>query len=375
MAELESKKKMVAEQQRVIRQRDSLLESHALEARTLADALDKEKQTHRNTKHQFETFQKTSQHTTRTLTQHETRVLELETTRAQDKRKIAALETSIKDQMSERNQLLLTLWNRLSAICGTDWTHNNRLINGRAVPSVEVISTMLPGFSKNLLAAVRTIEAIVSDFKFRVRTIEKDLWKEYKTLESNLEVRTKRLDRLEAIARSAIPGPAGDSRAEIAKYKDLNKALKTEVASLRAANEVHAGAYTNTSPSPSVPTGPRNKSVEKSRTSTMTRTTSASAAETFDRIQTSRSASSSHTPTKSNGTTSSGGDGDGYTPDLRWQIRLQELEYKLKAEREARKTDRSSARQRLQEASRENAELMAEVERNKVRAQMGQIGR
>lgn len=371
MSELESKKKMVAEQQRVIRQRDSLLESHALEARTLADALDKEKQTHRNTKHQFETFQKTSQHTTRTLTQHETRVLELETTRVQDKRRIAVLETSIKDQMSERNQLLLIMWNRLSAICGTDWTHNNRLINGRAVPSVEVISTMLPGFSKNLLAAVKTIETLVGDFKSRVRGIEKDLWKEYKTLESNLELRTKRLDRLEAIARSAIPGPASDSKAELAKYRDLTRALKTEVASLRAANEVQAGAYTNTSPSPSVPTGPRNKSVEKSRTSTMTRTTSASAAETFDRIQTSRSASSSHTPTKSNGS----GDGDGYTPDLRWQIRLQELEYKLKAEREARKTDRSSARQRLQEASRENAELVAEMERNKVRASMGQMGR
>jgi hypothetical protein len=58
-------------------------------------------------------------------------------------------------------------------------------------------------------------------------------------------------------------------------------------------------------------------------------------------------------------------------PDLRWQIRLQELEYKLKAEREARKLDRSSAMQRLEEKSRENAELAAEVERNKVRGQMG----
>jgi hypothetical protein len=63
--------------------------------------------------------------------------------------------------------------------------------------------------------------------------------------------------------------------------------------------------------------------------------------------------------------------GEDYKPDLRWQVRLQELEYKLKAEREARLTDRFSAKQRLEEKSRENAELAKEVERSKVRAEMG----
>ena len=58
-------------------------------------------------------------------------------------------------------------------------------------------------------------------------------------------------------------------------------------------------------------------------------------------------------------------------PDMRWQLRLQELEYKLKAEREARLVDRSSARQRLEEKDRENANLLAQVERNKVRQEMG----
>jgi hypothetical protein len=43
----------------------------------------------------------------------------------------------------------------------------------------------------------------------------------------------------------------------------------------------------------------------------------------------------------------------------------------LKAEREARLTDRSSAKQRLEEKSRENAELAAQVERSKIRAEMG----
>jgi hypothetical protein len=62
---------------------------------------------------------------------------------------------------------------------------------------------------------------------------------------------------------------------------------------------------------------------------------------------------------------------DDYRPDLRWQVRLQELEYKLKAEREARLVDRSSARQRLEETNKEKAELVAEIERGKIRGEMG----
>ncbi|KAH7370209.1 hypothetical protein BKA65DRAFT_531921 [Rhexocercosporidium sp. MPI-PUGE-AT-0058] len=364
--DLDATKASLGEKERLIKHRDSLLESHALESRKLADMLDKERQSHRNTKHQFETFQKTQQHTTRTLTQQESRVLELETSRQQDRRKIATLENSFKDQMNERNQLLLALWNRLSALCGTDWAHNNSLINGRALPSLEAVSTMLPGFSKNLLAAVKTIETLVGDFRSRIRSVEKDLWKEYQTLESNLELRTKRLDRLETVARSGISGGGGDGKAEIQRLSEKNKTLKKEVSALRAAVEVRSNTFENPSPSPSIPTGPRNKFVDKSRTSTLTRHQSTSAVETIDRRTVSRAGSSS-TGDKSAANSVK----DDYMPDMRWQLRLQELEYKLKAEREARLVDRSSARQRLEEKNRENAELMAQVERSKVREGMG----
>lgn len=336
--------------------------------------LDKERQAHRTTKHQFETFQKTQQHTTRTLTQQESRVLELETSRLNDRRKLAALENQFKDQMTERNNLLLQLWNRLSALCGSDWAHNNSLINGRALPSLETVTNMLPGFSKNLLNAVKTIETLISDFRSRIRNVEKDLWKEYHTLEGNLELRTKRLDRLETLSRSAIPGMTADGRAEISKLRDVNKLLRGEVSALRAANDVLTGNVNDApSPSPSVPTGPRHKNSDKpSRSSTLTRHSSASVVETLggDRVSVSRSGSSSmaRPETHAGGT---GNSGQAEFPDLRWQARLKELEYKLKAEREARMIDREGARRRLEEASRENEALVKEVERTRIRGEMG----
>ncbi|KAL2071973.1 hypothetical protein VTL71DRAFT_11316 [Oculimacula yallundae] len=378
--ELDATKASLGEKERLIKHRDSLLESHALESRKLADILDKERQSHRNTKHQFETFQKTQQHTTRTLTQQESRVLELETSRQQDRRKISTLENNFKDQMNERNQLLLALWNRLATLCGSDWAHNNSLINGRALPSLEAVSTMLPGFSKNLLAAVKTLESLVGDFRSRVRSVEKDLWKEYQTLESNLELRTKRLDRLETVARSGIPGFTSDGRAEINKLSEKNKALKKEVSALRAAVDVRSNTFENPSPSPSIPTGPRNKSLDKSRTSTLTRHQSTSAVETrtVSRAGSSSTANAGGDKSLANrgrdrGQTARDADTDReeYVIDVRWQLRLQELEYKLKAEREARLVDRSSARQRLEEKDRENEELMKQVERIRVREGMG----
>jgi hypothetical protein len=235
---------------------------------------------------------------------------------------------------------------------------------------MEAVTNMLPGFSKNLLAAVKTIESLVGDFRSRIRAVEKDLTKEYQTLEANLELRTKRLDRLETMARSAVPGVTGDGRAEITKLREIIKTLKTEISTLRAAADVRAGIYNDPSPSPSVPTGPRYKVVDKSRASTLTRHQSASAVETFDRVSKSQSRAGSSSGDSKTMTNANVRDDD-YRPDLRWQVRLQELEFKLKAEREARLVDRSSARQRLEETNKEKAELVAEIERGRIRGEMG----
>jgi hypothetical protein len=367
--DLDTTKASLTEKERIIKQRDALLESAGLESRKLADILDKERQSHRNTRNQFETYQKTTQHTHKTLSHHESRVLELETSRVSDRKKIITLENNLKDQMNERNTLLLTVWARLSGLCGSDWSHNNSLINGRALPSLDTLTNMLPGFAKNLLAAVKTIESLMGDFRTRIKAVEKDLWKEYQTLETNLETRTKRLERLETMTRGNIPGGSLTGQAEITRLKETNKLLKTEISTLRAAADVRNGAFNDHAPSPSVLTGPRSKVNDRSRTSTLSRHQSTSAVETLDRVIKSRAGSSSgRSDDKTLSGMSPNAGGDDYRPDLRWQVRLQELEYKLKAEREARKLDRNNAIQRLEEKERENAELAAQVQRERSKA-------
>ncbi|CAL3968946.1 hypothetical protein PZA11_004894 [Diplocarpon coronariae] len=366
MRDLDITKATLQEKERNLKIRDDLLESNSLETRKLADIVDKERQAHRLTKHQFETFQKTQQHTTRTLTQQELRVLELETSRHHDRQKILRLENNFKDQMLERNQLLLALWNRLSALCGSDWTHNNSLINGRALPSLEAVSTMLPGFSKNLVGAVKTIETLVGDFRSRIRAVEKDLWKEYQTLETNLELRTKRLDRLETVARSGIPSVNVSSSSEISKLKAINRALQHELASLRTAHDVRSNIVDDPSPFPSVPTGPRNISSDKSRTSTLTRHNTTSTIEAIGRAASRRGSTSAGDKSIASSIKE-----EETKPDMRWQIRLRELELKLMSEREGRLLDRGSMKERVSELTEEKEELLAQLEREKMRSALG----
>lgn len=278
--DLDSAKSSIAEKDRIIKQRDALLESHALELRKMGELLDKERQAHRNVKHQFETFQKTHQHVTRTVSSQDQRIMELEQAKAQDKKRLSQLENSFKEQLTERNNLLLLLWTRLSALCGSDWAHDNSLINGRALPSLEAVATMLPGFSKNLLAAVKMIESIIGGFQTKVKAIEKELWKEYQTLENHLDQRTKKLDRLEAIVRNGIvtgqinphSHTLSETQARLARLEDAYRQLKVENHTLRAAAEARRAAYAaasaerngnldsaGESPSPSVPMGPKAK--------------------------------------------------------------------------------------------------------------------
>lgn len=386
--ELDTTKAAMLEKDRIIKQRDALLESHGLESRKLADMLEKERQAHRNTKNSFETFQRTHQHVSRTVTSQDSRILELESGRASDRKKLAQLETSLKEQLTERNNLLLVLWTKLSALCGSDWAHGNSLINGRALPSLEAVATMLPGFSKNLLAAVKTIESMLSGFQGRIKAVEKDLWKEYQSLEGSLDVRIKKLDRLESIVRNGVAAGDFSTTAKISQLEAAYRALKIENATLMRANDAKTravGGYFDWpeeprgraeeygSPSPNIPTGPirkkdkdggsreRMSSIPRSKTTHLEATTSASA--TRSRTSTMRRSTSSHSQRQTlepERAATSNGEGDN-----KWMFRLRELEHKLKQEREARNMDRAAARQRIAEGERQKDELVQELVRAK----------
>ncbi|KAG6010585.1 hypothetical protein E4U21_005938 [Claviceps maximensis] len=389
--ELDTCKASLVEKERIIKQRDALLESHGLETRKVSELLEKERIAHRNTKAQFETFQRTHHHLTHTANSQDVRIAELESTRGQDRKKLAQLELSAREQLLERNELLLKLWLRLSILCGREWLNNNALVDRQVVPSVEVIANRLPGFSKNLFAAVKTVETMFQALYTKIHSVERDLHKEYQALENNLDVRTKKLDRLETMLRNSVASgtlPTQDMHNRMLRLEDAYRQLKVENATLRTANDVrsraaHAGTEPTLSlrsgftggggsPSPGIPRGPGDR--DKSRAS------QSSHAKSIRSGASSRANTSSGPPQASSGnltgmelalpaaaaattTAQESSASSSSNNDNRWLLRLRDMEYKLKMEREGRNQDRQAARQRLGGLEMENRDLRDRVRR------------
>ncbi|KAK2799898.1 Anucleate primary sterigmata protein B [Onygenales sp. PD_10] len=426
--ELESTRTKLDEKESLLRNRDALLESHGLETRKLADLLERERQAHRADKHSFEQSLKSHHQASRTITQNNSRISDLEAARSQDRKRFNTLEQQYKDQLNERNAMFLNIWKRLSAMCGPDWAHSNSLINGN-LPSQEVIGNMLfwPGFSRNLLLAVKTVENLIGGFKTRIKAVERDLTKEYQNLEHNLNIRVKKLERMEDTVQNLRISQHHHQRSassnntaspEISKLRGENRLLKAELNLLqshshaRAANAAAAGA------TPGGPGGGQQAASRQSATNLAANTLSRYSSTTA--VDNTSIAGSQHQAHRSPSTISRGSSGipqpshysssstlnnnnnnnnnptigmqssmTQYQPQHssprhshtasepshdKWIQRLRELERRLKEEREARILDRSGARKRLEEQSARNQELERELARQKVRGQQGGAG-
>lgn len=392
---LDRAKMDVADKDRLLRHRDGLLESTSLESRRLSDLLDKERASR---KHDLDMFEKTSRGQAshmRTVAQKESQILELETKYSQDKRKMSQLEQQFRDQLHERNNLLLALWNRLSTLCGADWAQSHSLVNGE-VPSVEVIQRSLPGFNKNVITAVKTIEALIGSFKVRIRSTEKELWRDYQTLEHNLDLRIQKMDALEqgvkdaqkALAEEAAKQRMGEAASRpqpnrsmssfsIKGSDELNK-LRVEVKNLKTELKFH-----RQHPSPMAqqmlnqqaqlnPQHDRRQSNGGQGSRAQSSPARAFVAQLLRHHSTSAVEQLAMPLAEEPRPTSRQQPIVLATPPIqpseqRWNLRLKEMERRLKAEREARLLDRRGARQRLEEGRLENEELRQMLEREKSR--------
>jgi len=210
----------------------------------------------------------------------------------------------------------------------------------------------LPGFQKNMLIAVKTIESIVAGFKTRCRGVERDLWKEYQVVENALESRTRRLERLENLVRGGI-GEQNGMRTEVAKLRTENRLLRAELNVVK--NEASSATTTTatTAVSSSQQTSPI---LHRSKTST--------AVPQQPPKEKGTSAPTSTVITRTSSAASAPTDPQDVS-EKRWILRLRELEKRLKAEREARLLDRSAAKKKVEEARGASAEYKAELERER----------
>lgn len=241
--ELNSTRQRLDEHRQLVSERDMLLEDNAHELRRLEELIEKERLFRRQDKHSFDQALRSHEQTQFIQSKNNARIAELEQARTAHRQQLSKLEAQYKDQLAERNQVLLTIWRKLSIMCGPDWAHNHSLINGN-LPSQEVIGNIIfwPGFSRNLLLAAKQVEGVLSSFKDKIKTVERDLYRNYNSLEKEFESRNKKLERIEqhwesiklrereieaglATSQGIRPGRTPETQ----KLRNENKLLKAEL--------------------------------------------------------------------------------------------------------------------------------------------------
>ncbi|KAJ5548671.1 hypothetical protein N7513_005905 [Penicillium frequentans] len=391
--ELESVRSQLDEKESLLRNRDALLESHGLESRKLSELLERERQSRRADKQSFEQALKSHQQASRTITQSNSRITDLENARNQDRKRFTSLEQQFKDQLNERNSMFLAIWKRLSSICGPDWAHSNSLINGN-LPSQEVIGNILfwPGFSRNLMLAIKTVEGVVAQFKGRIRAVEIDLNKHYQHLEHAFAQRVRRLDRVEEAVKNMRAGnhSHSSSSSELSKLRGENRLLKAEINLLQSNSRGHGAA--SSAAAAVMASGPRSPSLSSTADAERQLTRQSSTSGNSEKPRSERgltrgtsglpqptysSSGSTLANTNNSGAmvyrTRSGQQSNWEGGDDKWIHRLHELEKRLKAEREGRLLDRSGARKRLEERDNENQKLRDQLQRERTRKPSGAI--
>ncbi|KAK4969273.1 hypothetical protein LTR66_011712, partial [Elasticomyces elasticus] len=243
LQDLDHTRRTLSEHKSLLQDRDILLENTALEQRRLDELLERERASRRQDAHSFEQSLKGHEQASRMASASNNRLAELESARQKHRAQLTDFETRYKEQLSERNQTLLSIWRKLSTLCGPDWTHNHSLINGN-LPSQEVIGNILfwPGFSRNLLMAVRQVEGVLGGFRDKIRTVERDLNRNYAGLQKEFEAQNKKLERIEdgwekvkvrerEVEAGLAPGSSHGMKTlklEMKKLRNENKLLKAE---------------------------------------------------------------------------------------------------------------------------------------------------
>jgi predicted nucleic acid-binding Zn-ribbon protein len=400
LSALEISRQDLAETESLLRTRESLLESSSLENKKLSDLIDKEKAARKSDRAAWELMQRSQQSLTRTIQQSDSRVSEIETARQSDRRKHAGLEKKLREQLNERNSLLLNLWTNLSSLCGPEFNKKHALLTTPGGSSTDALEKHFSTFARDVSAAIKAIESMFGSFKSQIRELEKKMWKEVQGLERALELRTKRVDHVEkmmatistsrtveAQQQTAVRATSsrGSHRDEnyYAKLKSENKLLKQEVHVLRreaggavpdrgssqrgrdrektlrhftgsiAQDAAQSPQHVALDPTVTVPSLPPSEYISRNTSPTNsgspTRRASHHAGSYHGRQSSADVLHAGLVPPQYGQS--------GSSSEQRWVHRLKELERRLKAEREARLIDRSGARKRIEESEAERERL------------------
>ncbi|KAH9923702.1 uncharacterized protein BXZ73DRAFT_50841 [Epithele typhae] len=213
------------------RDRDGVIDKLHAENRDLAAQLAAQTQARLNVSEKLDDTQsslRAAENETSTL---KARIAELEQRLSKDQRALLAAEAQYRDQLTERNTLLLTIYQYMDKIVGVEKTPKK---NGQAETKP---FTNFSVFHDNLITRLKALSHIQSEFDKRVKEAEQRYSDKLTDMRKQLDLRWRQIDKFEASVKTIAEAKAtwrkklATKDGEIEALQATNTALQSHVVS------------------------------------------------------------------------------------------------------------------------------------------------
>ncbi|KAF8891382.1 hypothetical protein BD779DRAFT_1514947 [Infundibulicybe gibba] len=226
-AELARARKELEERDGMGRDRDSVLDKLHSENRDLASQLAAQTQARLNLSEKLDVVQGNLRASEGELSAFKAKVGDLEQRLSKDQRSLLSAESQYRDQLTERNTLLLTIYQYMDKILGVDKTPKK---SGQAETKP---FTNFSVFHDNLITRLKALSQIQLDFDKRVKEVEGRFTEKLVEMRRQLDNRWKQIDKFEASVKSYADTKTAWRRKFSAKEGEL-EAIKTTNAEMAA---------------------------------------------------------------------------------------------------------------------------------------------
>ncbi|KAG1862646.1 hypothetical protein F4604DRAFT_1929402 [Suillus subluteus] len=192
--ELSRTRKDVGDREGTTRDREDLVHKLQLEVQQLTTQLNTQTQARLNLSEKLDTTQSSLKTTEAELFGYRTRVNELETRLSKDQRTLLSTENQYRDQLTERNTLLLTIYQYMDKILGVDKT-----------PAIKQKRSPLPISASSTTTSSRDSKPYPrsnSTLKKRVKDAEGKFTEKLAEMRRQLDVRWKQIDKFESSVKA-----------------------------------------------------------------------------------------------------------------------------------------------------------------------------
>ncbi|KAK2460714.1 hypothetical protein APHAL10511_007184 [Amanita phalloides] len=326
----------VEEKESKIREREGIIDGLHGEKLELRSQLAAQTQARLNVSEKLDSVQATLKALENELNHARERVRDLEGRLAKDQRELLTSESQYRDQLTERNTLLLTIYQYMDKILGVDRTPKK---GGQAETKP---FTNFSVFHDNLISRLKALSQIQLDFDKRVKEAEARFTERLTETRKQSDQRWKQLDKFEASLKTYAETKSQWRRKFSAKEGEI-EALKTLNADLSA-------QITNAK-RPVVSDSMEMKSLSARAANAERRLTNAqNLLHTFEEKITVMNQRNTVTDTK-------------------WEVRVKEYDARLKAAEERVKIERNGNKERIRELERTISRLQRQLDLAQKRSQ------